>query len=445
MAAKRAGGAAAGPRKRVVKKVARPPAPKFEAAEPEGEEPEPRGEEDGTPRRSGQMKFTAHAPASDQIVARRIQSKEQLVLLSDARQGAALRALSSLGISQPELVGVGARSLDARSAPQTGPLAPTTAPTEEPPSAPPVTPPEPEITTARAGPVARAQPAVATPAQPSTTPPAGAPTPAPEPMPPTQEAPPAVKPPPVAPPPVASPPVEPLPVPVGESDAAPAEPDAAGDDGPITPHQPLRGPTPLAAPMGTDVPFMEVKGSALGSDLDRIGERILIFADRVELRDRSNAVRQTIHYDQLDEVEVQKKLMGPTLTVTSALGASISVKALRSPEFASGAKAMIDKHAARFREGGGPGDKAAPDLSTPVPSASPRAPAPPETVTAPSPPLTLPEDPSPVTSGWKGGAQGAGTHHTVLIAMLEELHDSGILSDDELESKRALIERGPAT
>src|SRR5690606_35151636 len=32
------------------------------------------------------------------------------------------------------------------------------------------------------------------------------------------------------------------------------------------PHQPTRGPAPQPGSMGTDVPFMEVKGSALGTD-----------------------------------------------------------------------------------------------------------------------------------------------------------------------------------
>jgi hypothetical protein len=92
-------------KKKVVKKKAASSRPEAETT----------GSVDLTDSRPGPMKFTAKPPASDQIAARRIQAKEQMVLLSDARQEAALRLLANLGEdTEPELVGVGTRSFDAR-------------------------------------------------------------------------------------------------------------------------------------------------------------------------------------------------------------------------------------------------------------------------------------------------------------------------------------------
>lgn len=217
--------------------------------------------------------------------------------------------------------------------------------------------------------------------------------------------------------------------------------------------------------MGTDIPFMEVRGSALGTDIDRIGEKILIFADRVEVRDRNHTVRQTIPYDELASVEVQKKIMGPSLVITSVGGATMQAKALR-PELASGAKAMIDKHAARFLRGEGVGAKstddademqatsadrsvtAAPDAGSGVvaPLDDERTadlthePAAASPGTAPTPSEMPGSDSGAAAPLRVPGAPGTQTHRFVLIAMLEELHDAGILSTAELEAKKALIE-----
>jgi hypothetical protein len=48
---------------------------------------------------------------------------------------------------------------------------------------------------------------------------------------------------------------------------------------------------------------------------------------------------------------------------------------------------------------------------------------------------------APVDSVLATPPPGAGrTHKSVLLAMLDELHTAGILSDDEVEMKRSLIE-----
>jgi hypothetical protein len=186
--------------------------------------------------------------------------------------------------------------------------------------------------------------------------------------------------------------------------------------------------------MGTDVPFMEVKGSALGTDIDRIGEKILIFADRVELRDRNNGIRQTIHYHELAHVEVQKKIMGPSLVITSQAGATMTAKALR-PELATGAKAMIEKHAERHSRGESVAARAEAAGTAEAPAAAADEAAVPASVEA-EPVAETPAEPAlPVPGSGR-------THKSVLVAMLDELHAAGILSTEEVEAKRSLIDLG---
>lgn len=391
-------------KKKVVKKKASGPRPSSPESDP--------ASADLTDQRPGPMKFTAKAPASDQIAARRIQAKEQMAMLSEARQEAALRLLANLGEgSEPVLVGVGTRSFDAR-AERAAPIGGAT-------EAPSAVEPAHESATET---VARATPG------PMTPPPV------------VSTAPPVVPRAPAQAPPPDSPPIAPeRGIPAAVSPAVPVAAAAPTAPPPATP--PTIGPPPKAAvAMGTDVPFMEVKGSALGTDIDRIGEKILIFADRVELHDRNHSVRQTIQYDQLSQVEVQKKIMGPSLIITSVAGATMTAKALR-PELATGAKAMIEKHAERFQRGEGVAAKATEETSS-------EATAPAETTQA-TEAVAVPEAPSepePAASdepaSFRPPAAGntGRTHKSVLVAMLDELHAAGILSSEEVEAKRSLID-----
>ncbi len=151
--------------------------------------------------------------------------------------------------------------------------------------------------------------------------------------------------------------------------------------------------------MGIEKPFMEVRGSALGTDVEHIWQKILIFANRVELHDRSGVVLQTIRYDQLADVEIHRKLLGQTLLIRSDARAEITAKALR-PELATGAKAMIEKHAKRFR---------ASQVHPPSDSAGRATEAP------------------------AAFADSAG--RPALQGMLDQLHRAGILTDEELAAK----------
>src|SRR5690606_24128285 len=104
----------------------------------------------------------------------------------------------------------------------------------------------------------------------------------------------------------------------------------------------------------------EVKSSPLSADLEHIGDRLAIFPDRVELRDRLDRVRHTIHRDDIVDVTVTKKLTGAMLTVHSAKGAGIVAKGLRADQ-ADEARALIQDGGAASRPSPAP---APPDATT---------------------------------------------------------------------------------
>lgn len=440
-------------KKRVTKKKV---AKKKAATKPSPATAAPSADELADPQ-EGEPYFSARPPAHDQIAARRMQAKEQSVLLASDRRLAAMRALSSLDITDEQvLVGVGGRSIDARTgSPAPAPPAPASPPDEQTVTEPQVTEAPPQITEPEITEPSIDEPAAASP---------------------------------------------------GEAPAAPAD-DVPGGPPPapagsafgagFAQHQPL-GPQPANAGMGLDVPFMEVRGSALGTDIDKIGEKILIFGDRVELLDRSNLVRLSIPYDQLAGVTLTKKMMGPTLEIRATTGRSMSAKSLR-PETASGAKAMIEKHAARFRQEGGAPAAAPPpapappvvdELVPPEPEPLVEEPEPlvdepePEAAVEPLMPETVPEpesapepepDPEPVAAvvvddalpepdvvdplaepdpvddeappaqiephvTEVGAPAPPRVSQAVLIGMLEELAEAGVLTEAERDEKLTRVE-----
>ncbi|GIU84998.1 MAG: hypothetical protein KatS3mg008_1773 [Acidimicrobiales bacterium] len=305
--------------------------------------------------------------AEEQIAARQKQAAEQAAILAPARQKAALRALASIGFTE-DPVGVGsgtARGFDAREVGAR--LERAAAPTAT-------------LTTAPRPPVTQT-----------------------ETLEPTRE----------------SPTPEQAPRPLDEPVADTVGPKLGGavDREDFTEEPTGQNPAQATRPTPTvressgslvsasrpadEEPFMEVKGSALNTDIDRIGEKILIFADRVELRDRGNALKELISYVDLAAVEIHKRIMGPTLVIRSRSGTEITAKGLR-PETASGAKAMIEKHARRARSGV-PAEGAATATQAKRPS---------------DPPVATPAE---------------------LARMLAELHRAGLLSDAELAEKERLL------
>lgn len=164
---------------------------------------------------------------------------------------------------------------------------------------------------------------------------------------------------------------------------------------------------------GGETPLMEVKPSPMAADLDRIGERLVIFDDRVELHDRSGRVRSSIAGEQIADVVVSKRFTGSVVTVEAGDGTSLQAKGLR-PDQAEEIRELIMRRTRR--KGPAPTRDARPDGPEPQPAAA-----------------------EPARPAAEGGAQGAAAAD--LLGMLDALHAAGILTEAELAEKRALVAR----
>jgi hypothetical protein len=172
----------------------------------------------------------------------------------------------------------------------------------------------------------------------------------------------------VAPPPTASPGPAPAPA-SGLAAAPPPPPPPPAPPSPPTlvgvPNAPGRG----APPTDPDL-LIELRTSPLGADIDHIGDRLLVFVDRVELRDRVDRVRQCLDGTEITDVVVQRKFTGAVLVVECGTGESITTRGLR-PEQAEQAMVLIH----RQTRGGRPPEPQA--AATPPAPPAPALPTPP--------------------------------------------------------------------
>lgn len=161
-------------------------------------------------------------------------------------------------------------------------------------------------------------------------------------------------------------------------------------------------------------PLLEVKSSPLGADLEHLGDRLAIFVDRVELRDRLDRVRQSINGDDIVDVVVQKRLTGAVLTIESARGPGIEAKGLRA-EQADEARALIMAKTRPARMAGTKGTHAAKQGSGQgANTAAPRTPA-----------TGTPAGPRIDVAGLRG--------------KLADLRRAGLLTEDEYARKLELL------
>ncbi len=161
-------------------------------------------------------------------------------------------------------------------------------------------------------------------------------------------------------------------------------------------------------------PLIEVRSSPLGADIDHLGDRLVVYADRVELHDRMDHARQVIAAAEITDVTVLRRFTGAMITIESNAGDDIVVKGVK-PELADTAAALIDN---RTRQG------------------QPRRPRPSST---PLRPLS--------------GANSANAANRLailnrdrlneadLLRKLADLHRAGVLSDSEFQDKIALVGR----
>jgi hypothetical protein len=231
-------------------------------------------------------------------------------------------------------------------------------------------------------------------------------------------------------PPSASPPSAP-PVLPATSAPAPAA-DRIASPTPSSDRPAAKSPEP--APSSDEPPLLEVKSSGINADLEHLGDRLAIFTDHVELRDRLDRVRQSVRGEDIVDVTVQKKLTGVVLTIHSARGQGLVVKSLRTDQ-AEEARQLIMRKTRPVQHG--PDEAATPTRPTitSTPSA-PRDASSPSTPVAdlPAPsPAERPTQPAPVAKPKLDQAD--------LLSKLADLHRVGVLTDEEYAQKADLVAR----
>lgn len=176
---------------------------------------------------------------------------------------------------------------------------------------------------------------------------------------------------------------------------------------------------------GSGAPLLELRQSAVVSDLDKLGDRLAVYEDRVSMLDRHDNVRERIDGHEIADVVLAKKLTGWTVTVESGSGSTITVKGLRQDQ-AEEVRSLI---MGRTRRSG------------PVPSRGRRGAAPgtAEAPSRPAPPVPSDRAVTDITDA------ATPVDPVRLLAMLDELHHHHVLSTDELAEKRRVVEQLAAT
>jgi hypothetical protein len=219
-------------------------------------------------------------------------------------------------------------------------------------------------------------------------------------------------------PPPAAPPEPPPTVPVGRPTAQPGDHDGWPAPRPLPGDRSPR----IGQPGG---PLIELRPSPLGTDLDHLGDRLLVFADRVELHDRSDHIRQSIGAKEIADVGVQRKFTGAVLTIAAFGAEPIVVKGIK-PEQADEVQRLIHT---RVRLPGAAADAsngAATDADTPPEESALAAPSP-DAVSAAADRLAI--------------LNRSRLNEADLLRKLADLHRAGVLSDAEFSDKIALVGR----
>ena len=138
----------------------------------------------------------------------------------------------------------------------------------------------------------------------------------------------------------------PWPMPVAEESAAAAEPNHLPPAGVILPSAgPARVTTGVFAKAKAqhpkaNLPVMELRPTVLATDIDRVGDQLVVMRDRLELRDRHGGLRRTVALADIDDVQIQRRLSSAVLLVTTRTSTDMIIKGLR-PEAAESARETI--------------------------------------------------------------------------------------------------------
>jgi hypothetical protein len=98
-------------------------------------------------------------------------------------------------------------------------------------------------------------------------------------------------------------------------------------------------PRPEATAKGEE-PLLELRPSALATEIDRIGDQLVVMTDRIELRDRHGGLRRQLALADIEDVTVERRLTSAVLRVRSRTATDMVVKGLR-PDLAEEAQAAV--------------------------------------------------------------------------------------------------------
>jgi len=190
--------------------------------------------------------------------------------------------------------------------------------------------------------------------------------------------------------------LEEAPTGVADALAPPAPRPTLTEAGPLPPGVALPRGGPAARATGAlaaaaqrsrpEEPVMELRPTVVATDIDRVGDQLVVLRDRLELRDRYGTVRRTLDLDDIELVQVHRRLTSAALEITTRVATDLVIKGLR-PESAEAARRAISELRPH------------------------------------------------------GRAAGSEVDERTLVRALLDLHHAGILDDAELAAKKALVAR----
>jgi hypothetical protein len=87
-------------------------------------------------------------------------------------------------------------------------------------------------------------------------------------------------------------------------------------------------------------PLLELRPTALATEIDRIGDQLVVMTDRIELRDRHGGLRRQLALADIEDVAVERRLTSAVLHLKSRTATDMVVKGLR-PDLAEEAQAAV--------------------------------------------------------------------------------------------------------
>lgn len=89
-------------------------------------------------------------------------------------------------------------------------------------------------------------------------------------------------------------------------------------------------------------PVMQIHPTVLATDVDRIGDQLIVLKDRLELRDRHNGLRRTVNIADIVGIEIQHRLTSAVLVITTRTATDMVIKGLRPDTAESARHAILD-------------------------------------------------------------------------------------------------------